>query len=84
MATKQKRMTVIKPREGVDVLNDIGTVAQKALKAVQDGNASEWVGKFFLPTISHNIIGSDGGTGANDKTSPQHIPIYRPCSHLRH
>ena len=40
MATKQKRTTAIKPREGVDVLNDIRTVAQEAIKAVQDGNAS--------------------------------------------
>ena len=40
MATKQKRTTAIKPREGVDVLNDIRAVAQEAIKAVQDGNAS--------------------------------------------
>ena len=40
MATKQKRTTANKPREGVDVLNDIRTVAQEAIKAVQSGNAS--------------------------------------------
>ena len=40
MATKQKSTTANKPREGVDVLNDIRTVAQEAIKAVQDGNAS--------------------------------------------
>ena len=40
MATKQKSTTANKPREGVDVLNDISTVAQEAIKAVQDGNAS--------------------------------------------
>ena len=33
MATKQKRTTANKPREGVDVLNDIRTVAQEAIKA---------------------------------------------------
>ena len=40
METKQKRTTANKPREGADVLNDIRTVAQEAIKAVQDGNAS--------------------------------------------
>ena len=33
MTTKQKRTTANKPREGVDVLNDIRTVAQEAIKA---------------------------------------------------
>ena len=33
MATKQKRTTANKPREGADVLNDIRTVAQEAIKA---------------------------------------------------
>lgn len=40
MANKPKRTTAIKPREGMDVLNDIRRVAQTAIKAVQDGNAS--------------------------------------------
>lgn len=39
MANKPKRTTAIKPREGMDVLNDIRRVAQTAIKAVQDGNA---------------------------------------------
>jgi hypothetical protein len=40
MTTKQKRTSETKPRDGVDVLNDIRAVAQTAIKAVQDGNAS--------------------------------------------
>lgn len=40
MATKQKRTTANKSREGVDVLNDIRAVAQEAIKAAHEWRTS--------------------------------------------